>query len=236
MKITGAAYRASRRRVRRHFVGRRDRLLRKSYEGLGCTACLALTICGGAGGRCSGTAEPRRSRTGNDRRSAGALGSGPPLRSRRISCTTFRRCLAPNMSSCATRACQAVASPTSSAVRALASCADGSCARGRWIQTSAAPGTSISIATAFGRADRSRQRLHLGNSQKRTKIAQASRHHALKSSALTSRGALEPAQARNWLVAVLSCDQQWAASGESGRQPAYAKDSTSLIRRGSSRC
>jgi len=54
------------------------------------------------------------------------------------------------LSSCATRACRAVASPTSSAVRARASCADGSCARGRWIQTSAAPGTSISIATAFG--------------------------------------------------------------------------------------
>ena len=48
--------------------------------------------------------------------------------------------------------------------------------------------------------------------------------------------ALEPAQARNWLVAVLSCDQQWAASGESGRQPADATGSTSLIKRGSSRC
>jgi GR25 family glycosyltransferase involved in LPS biosynthesis len=69
------------------------------------------------------------------------------------------------------------------------------------------PWHSISIARHSARADRSRQRLDLGNSQERTTISQTSRHRVLKSSTLISGRALEHAQARNWLVAVLSCDQ-----------------------------
>jgi hypothetical protein len=60
-------------------------------------------------------------------------------------------------------------------------------------------------------AGSSRQRLRLGNPKERSSITQAPRHRVLKPAALPAGGGVEPAEARNSLVGVLSRDQQLAA-------------------------